>query len=152
MSNASTAAQQSILIQPPSNPTIALVSSLFRRSIFVALVAFSASLAQVLPVTLANIPYRVAEPWEGFVVCTYFSLAVIGVMLLTLGFALLHKLPKLPLPSSQLASVIFYLSQLETEESLARLSALPTKERNKIVQDMGLKYILDNGRIMSSID
>ena len=135
-------AARSVLLPVPAVPTTGVVSGVVTGDVLFLAVSLCATLAQLLPVALANIPYDRTTMYYAYTTCVYVSVAIAAVMLLTLFFVFFHKQPALPVQPRTLAATLYYLDGSDIPERFGPLAMLGAKERNRHVAQMGLRYSL----------
>lgn len=135
-------ARETILMTTPSHPVLAFHSALFTRHYFLAAISAATLLSEVLTVTLSTIPFSSATLWKAYVVSTWISVAIIGVMLLTLLFLFFYKEPKLPIKPTTLAAQLACLCDSSLPDLFANLGATSTQDRNKAIDSLGYRYRL----------
>lgn len=100
-------------------------------------------LCEALTVALSGVPFSSAHYYTAYLVSTYLSVAIIGLMLSALILVLLRRDGLvLPYPLGTMLWVLLYLCNSSMLEGLEVLSSLDTKARNRIILETGrkLKY------------
>jgi hypothetical protein len=150
-------APQSTLLSPATNPFYGLYSAWRQRHFYLGLLAFTAILADFLPVTLAHVPFSLIESYETQLYCAWASIAVLGLMILVVAGSFLIKWPHMPVDPRTIAGALFYVSDSWMLGSLEGLSGAGKRDRDHIVSGMGARYNFGykhgmSGREMVAID
>jgi hypothetical protein len=139
-------ALNSILVSKSSSPLAAILPSLRRGHFFVASVAFTAFLADVLTVSLSNIPFDNATTYTGYTAVTWLSCSIIAFMIITLIATFFYRQPDLPLQPNTIGAVLSYLCSSNIPKEFSDMALLDGKTRNQRIVDMHLKYGIGTGR------
>ena len=139
-------ALNSILVSKPSIPLAAIIPPLRRGHFFIASVAFTAFLAEVLTVSLSNVPFDNATTYTGYTVATWLSCSIIAFMIITLIAVFLYRQPDLPLQPNTIGAVLSYLSGSNIPKEFSDMALLDGKTRNQRIVDKHLKYGIRTGR------
>jgi len=139
-------ARRSVLLAPPTNPFSGLITAVRRRHAFLILVALVAILSEFLPLLLSQIPWRVSQTLETHMVCTWGSVAILCVMLLTTGASLLIAWPHMPVDPSTVAGSLFYVADSGLVDRLEGLSLRDGRQRDDAIEGMKLRYEFAEGR------
>ena len=133
--------ESTILVSRSLIPVTSFFTALYRRSFFVAHIAFVAITAEVLIIVLPGIPFNSAQLFRAFIVSAYLAMAILALMLLTLLAVWLRpKGPALPRKPNTLGAMCLYLCDSRTRFEFRGFAFMETKERNRIVRDMGKGY------------
>src|SRR5439155_17005866 len=73
-----------ILLHFTSTPLATLVGSLYRRHLFLASIAFTSLLSEVLVIMIAGVPFNSSQIWAAFLVSTYSSISILSLMICAL--------------------------------------------------------------------
>ncbi|KAK0629706.1 hypothetical protein B0T17DRAFT_575352 [Bombardia bombarda] len=134
-------ARRSVAFSPPANAFTGIWSALKQRHMRLAIVAFMAILSEVLPVLLINVPFNLTQTWMTQNVCSWMAFAIISTMWLIVVCSFFLRLPHMPVdPSSTIAEAMFYVCESRMVERFEGLSVLGQKERDQIIDEMGLRF------------
>ncbi|KAH7310795.1 hypothetical protein B0I35DRAFT_514789 [Stachybotrys elegans] len=86
------------------------------HDLYLAAVAFTAILAEFLPMLLSNVPYKVIQTWTTHAVCTWMTVSILGIMVILIGASFFINWPHLPVDPSTMAGSMYYVSHLSKEE------------------------------------
>ena len=135
-------ANTTILLRKRSSPYTAIFGMLYHKHVFAASLAFTAILADVLVVSLAGVPYSPGQIWMELIVCSYLSMAVLGVMIIA-TLALLvwrRRSPDLPRAPDTLLGVISYLADSNMLEDFEGLENVEKREMDDRIMGLGKRY------------
>jgi hypothetical protein len=144
LSRLSSKASNSILLPKLFDPLTSIIPAILRGHLFTALVASSAFLAEVLTITLSNIPFKKSNTFTAFTVSTWLSCGILVVMEFTLMAITFHRQPRLPFKPEIPGSVLYFLADSSLPERFESMADWEGKLRNKRVRDMDLRYGLWN--------
>jgi hypothetical protein len=116
-----------------SIPVSAIPSTLRRGHFFVASVASAAFLAEVLTVSLSNVPFSNATTYTGFTASTWLSCSTLAFMLLTVIVMIFHRQLALPIQPNTVAAVLCYLCNSHIPERLDDIILLDGQEIREYV-------------------
>ena len=133
-------ARESILLSPPLHPLLGLYSSLSAGHYLLALIAAIGLLPEILPVTLATIPYDPATLTAAYYVSHWISVCILSLMLLALVFIFFYKEPVMPFRPDTVAGNLVYLCDGELPEMFKDFGGLGTRERDRRIAGMGVRY------------
>ncbi len=134
----------SITSSNPAVPLLGISSGLLHGDLLFAAVSLCATLSQVLPVVLVNVPFNRTTVLISLTVCFSTSIGIISIMLITVVFAFFHRQPSLPLQPCSLSATLYYLSESDILERFSHLAILDERARNKHIADMRLRYRFAN--------
>ena len=135
--------ESTILISRSLFHVTSFFTSLYRRSYFVALIAFVAVIAEVLIIVLPGVPFDSGQVWIAFIVSSYLSMAILGLMLIALLAIWLHpKGPDLPRKPGTLGALCLYLCDSQMRFDLADMAYMGKEERDYAVRDLEREYAL----------
>lgn len=137
--------QDSILIESRSHPITALFVNISKGRFFLAYLAFTALLSEVLTVALAGVPFSSSQSYRGWLVSIYLSIVIIVLMLIALALAIFRRDSKLqlPYPLRSIVSTMLYLCNSSMLEDFKDLSSLDMKTRNRRIVGWGKRYKYD---------
>lgn len=147
-SSSAATAKTSILIKPSPIPLLSIVRCLRRGAFLLAMVDLSTILCEVLIVALANVPFSSANTLVAFKVCVNIAVAVLVVMLLTLGgvfFSISRLGGGADVPKS-LAGKMKLLVGSQMVERFKGLGDLSEKERDEAIEGFGGRYAMGHVR------
>jgi hypothetical protein len=109
---------------------------------FSASVAFAATLAEILVVVLAAIPYSPGEIFLELFICTYTSIGILSLMVIVLVGLMFwrSRLPYLPRTPDTLGGVISYLCASRMLDDFDCSSGLGSRELEKRIVGLGKRY------------
>ncbi|CAJ2510888.1 Uu.00g065130.m01.CDS01 [Anthostomella pinea] len=102
---------QAIYLMPPTNPFSGLIFALkpLSRDPYLCLVAASAIIAEILPLLLGNIPCNGIQAYSAAeTVCTWMSVTVLCVMILTVAGSFFVNWPEMLVDPSTIAGAMYY--------------------------------------------
>jgi hypothetical protein len=140
LAKGSSRAEDSILVPKYSIPITSIFQNLHRGHFFVALVAWSAFLADALTICLSNDHFNTSTTFAAYTVSTWLSISILATMLVTLVVIIFHRQPELPLKPNTIAAVLCYFSGSSLPRRFNRLALLGTRARDHIVRDLNLRY------------
>ncbi|KAH8887197.1 hypothetical protein GQ53DRAFT_693579 [Thozetella sp. PMI_491] len=143
-------ARRSILLSPPSNPFSGLVSAYRQRHLYLGVVAFAAILADILPITLAHVPFSLVETAYTQLVCTYLSITILAVVFLVVATSFLVRWPHMPIDPRTIVGSLFYVHDSRIMASFDGLAVVDKDKRDRIMQHIGAKYVFGDMTGMSS--
>ncbi len=120
-----------------------------RGHVYLVAVAFTAGLAEFMPILLNNVPFRVTQTWVAHQVCTWLAVAVLGLMVLVVVASFFVRWPHMPVDPSTIAGAMYYVCDSPGLVSPpggshhrfgAGLSTLDGRERDRRVANMGGCY------------
>ena len=150
--------ESTILISRSLFHVTAFFTSLYRRSYFIALVAFVAVMAEVLIIILPGVPFNSSEIARSFTISSYLSIAILALMLVVLAAIWLRpKGPALPRTPNTLGTLCLYLCDSQMRFELSDMAYMKKGERDYAVRDLEREYVLlsglgDNGEIRWRVD
>ncbi|KAH0536541.1 hypothetical protein FGG08_006591 [Glutinoglossum americanum] len=150
------AKSQGTLLQPTtSGPLTTLPYSLLHHHYFLTLISFTALLSEILIIVLAGVPYSSTQLYVAFLVSTYTSIAILGLMLLTLAVTMLWwrmgnpDIPRMPDTLGVVWSYLCWSDQMLS--SFKDLSSLQQEERDKRVMGWRKRYIFGEAEMMEGV-
>lgn len=136
--------ESTILLSRNLSPFFTLFTSLYRRNLFVSLIAAISCLAEFLIIILGAIPFNSGTLYQAYLFSTYLSMAILGLMLLGMvGLYVRPRGPSLPRTPDTVAAVWSYLCGSSLLEDMADMSMLSESTRDRLVRKMGRKYTLE---------
>ncbi|RYP90297.1 hypothetical protein DL770_003593 [Monosporascus sp. CRB-9-2] len=133
-------AGRSILLAPPTNAFSGLWSAVRRRDSFLAVVALTSVLSELLPVLLAEIPFHVSQTYLVHLITTWSAVGILCIMLLVLVSSFFVKWPHMPLDPTTVAGAMYYVADSWMLGLFEGLGTLEPKDRDRRVVALGLKY------------
>lgn len=94
----------------PTNALSGVYVAVRRRDGILLAAGLMSLAAELLPVFLANIPYALTLTYDTHRVCTFLSLAILGVMVLVLVATLFVRWPFMPVDPRTLAGAMYYVA------------------------------------------
>ncbi|RYO77878.1 hypothetical protein DL764_010169 [Monosporascus ibericus] len=140
LAQAPRSAGRSILLAPPTNAFSGLWSAVRRHDGFLAVVALTSILSELLPVLLAEIPFRVSQTYLVHLVTTWSAVGILCIMLLVLVSSFFVKWPHMPLDPTTVAGAMYYVADSWMLSQFDGLGTLGRKDRDRRVVALGLKY------------
>ncbi|SPO04820.1 uncharacterized protein DNG_07505 [Cephalotrichum gorgonifer] len=133
--------ERSILLSRPTHALYGIFASLKDRRGFLVLVSLMSLLSEFLPLLLANVPFNLTQTYDTHLVCARLSLAILGLMILTLVGSLFVRWPDMPIDPRTVEGAMYYVSGSRVlrgrVEGVARMGAA---EREKRVMEAGGRY------------
>lgn len=134
-------AERSILLSPPTNAFCGLYSAFRQRSIFLGVVAFTTVLSElILPVTLSHVPFSHLDTYETQLVCAWFSISILALMILVIVISFSINWPHMPVDPRTIAGAMFYVCDSWMLSATEGLATLGKKERDSIMRVQKLRY------------
>ncbi|KAI2616253.1 hypothetical protein GGR54DRAFT_649523 [Hypoxylon sp. NC1633] len=133
-------ARRSILLAPPTNAFSGLWSSMRRRHFFLGVVALISILSEFLTIFLSNIPFRVTQTFLAHQVCTWAAVGILCVMVLVVVGSFFVMWPHMPVDPSTIAGAMYYVCDSWMLSRLEGLSTSRRRDRDWLVNEMGLRY------------
>ncbi|KAM7187680.1 hypothetical protein V8F20_010889 [Naviculisporaceae sp. PSN 640] len=117
------------------------ISGLFRaltnHNFFLGLVALTGFFSQFLSILFANIPFRLTLTWTTFVVCTWISAGVLGLMILVLLLSFVARKPYyMPVDPGTMAGRMYYVCDSWATRELSGFGELDGEAREEKVKEM----------------
>ncbi|KAI1179342.1 hypothetical protein F4777DRAFT_533871 [Nemania sp. FL0916] len=98
---------QALVTPPPTSSLTGLWAAARQRNLVLGITAFTGALSEFLPLLLANVPFMVTQTWLVHLVSTWFSVAIIGFMVLVLVGSFFIKWPSFPVDPRTVAGASF---------------------------------------------
>lgn len=134
-------AERSILLSPPTNAFCGLYSAFRQRSIFLGVVAFTTILSElILPVTLSHVPFSHLDTYETQLVCAWFSISILALMILVIVYSFSINWPHMPVDPRTIAGAMFYVCDSWMLSAMEGLATLGKKERDSMMRAQRLRY------------
>lgn len=90
--------------------------------------------------TLSHVPFSKTETYLTQLVCSWLSIAILGLMILTLVASFFVKWPHLPVDPRTIAGAMYYICDSGMLETLDGMSTMQKRDRNMGIRRMGRKY------------
>ncbi|KAH6856110.1 hypothetical protein B0I37DRAFT_68895 [Chaetomium sp. MPI-CAGE-AT-0009] len=132
--------QRTITSSPPLNAFSGIVGAIRQRHCFLVLVAFTAILAEFMPIVLSNVPFRVTQTWIASRVCTWMAVGILGLMWLVVVGTFFVSWPHMPVDPSTIAGAMYYVCDSWMLGSMEGLGKLGSEERDERIAELGLRY------------
>ncbi|KAI9710402.1 MAG: hypothetical protein M1812_007438 [Candelaria pacifica] len=133
--------RSTLLFRSTTLPITIFCKSLYHGHFFLAFIAFVAILSEILVIMLAGVPFQSAQTWMAFLVSSYLSMAILGIMIIALVAIFWWragiKMPRMP---DTLAAVWTYVCASFFLDDFKGLEGLDEKERDKRIRQWGKKY------------
>lgn len=134
-------AERSILLSPPTNAFCGLYSAFRQRSIFLGVVSFTTILSElILPVTLSHVPFSHLDTYETQLVCAWFSISILALMILVIVYSFSINWPHMPVDPRTIAGAMFYVCDSWMLSAMEGLATLGKKERDSMMRAQRLRY------------
>lgn len=142
LAQAPSPAASTILLRKRSLPYTALFGMLYDRHFFAACLAFTAILADVLVISLAGVPYSPGQIYTELLVCSYTSMAILGIMILSIVALLFWRrsTPDLPRAPDTLMAVMSYVADAKMLDDFDGLESCSGREVEDAVRGLGKRY------------
>lgn len=141
LSNNALVAERSILHSPPTNAFYGVYSAIRQRHLFFGVLSAVTIIAELgLPVTLSHVPFSKTETYMTQFVCAWLSIAILGMMILTLAASFSIKWPHLPVDPRTIAGAMYYVRDSGMLETMEGMSTLQKKHRDRRIKRMGRRY------------
>jgi len=143
-------AANSILLTRPTNAFSGIYAAARQRNLLFLATALMAVAAELLPILLANVPFALTLTLATAEACTRAALAVLAAMVLLLVASLFVRWPHMPVDPRTVAGAAYYVAGSGMLRELAGrgLSTLERRERDRLVEEMGRRYVYQ--RVKSS--
>jgi Protein of unknown function (DUF3433) len=96
-------AKNSILVAPATSAFPGLWRAVREPDFHTIAVAAATIHSKINPIFLSNIPFRVTQTWETYVVCAWMSVSILAFMMAVLLWYLLVKWPHMPVEPNTIA-------------------------------------------------
>jgi hypothetical protein len=135
-------ARSTILLRKRSLPYTAFFAMLYHKHFFAAIIALTAIFADLLVISLAGVPYSPGQIWLELLVCSYASMAILGIMILSLVALLVwrRKSPDLPRAPDTLMGVMSYVADARMLDDFEGVDGLKSGEVEDRVVGLGKRY------------
>ncbi|KAK4658997.1 hypothetical protein QC762_106420 [Podospora pseudocomata] len=131
----------SVLEPCPKTVFTGLWRAVRQKDLMAGAVAFAGILSKFVPALLSSIPFSSAQTWQTHEICTWTTVALLIVLILTLfSYMWLVKWPHMPAAPDSLACQIYYVCDSAMLRDFERLSMLGRRERDRRVERMGRMY------------
>ncbi|KUI69366.1 hypothetical protein VM1G_11646 [Cytospora mali] len=131
LSNDNLPAERSILLSPPTNAFYGIYSAVRQRHLYLGVLSFTTILGELfLPVTLSHVPFSLIETYKTQVVCTWISIAILGLMILVLVASFFIDWPHMPVDPRTVAGAMYYVCDSWMLETMRGMSTLSKKDRD----------------------
>ncbi|KUI53572.1 hypothetical protein VP1G_00867 [Cytospora mali] len=141
LSNDNLPAERSILLSPPTNAFYGIYSAVRQRHLFLGVLSFITILGELfLPVTLSHVPFSLIETYKTQLVCTWLSIAILGLMILVLVASFFIDWPHMPVDPRTVAGAMYYVCDSWMLETMQGMSTLSKKDRDLDVKYLRLRY------------
>jgi hypothetical protein len=137
-------ARETVLIGAGSGPITIFFTSISHNHLFVACVAMVVLLAEVLPISLSNLPYRQGLTAYSLLTNIYMSIAILGIMLGAFLILFIKRATSkcyIEVPES-FTQVMMLVANSHWREDLYGLSTLNKRDRNNKVNEADRRYSL----------
>jgi hypothetical protein len=135
-------ANSTILLRKRSLPYTAVFAMIYHKHFFAACLACTAILADFLVISLAGVPYSPGQIWLELLVCSYTSMAILGIMILSV-IALLfwrRKSPDLPRAPDTLMGVMSYVADSKMLDDFDGAEVLKRNDIDDRINGLGKRY------------
>ncbi|KAJ0119814.1 hypothetical protein J7T55_014019 [Diaporthe amygdali] len=134
-------AERSILLSPPTNAFYGMYSAFQQRSPFLGAVSFTTVLAELfLPVTLSHVPFSHLDTYETQLVCAWFSITILALMILVIVYSFFIQWPHMPVDPRTIVGAMFYVSDSWMLSTMEGMSTLRKKDRDRIMRAQRFRY------------
>lgn len=137
-------AAEAVCNPPPTNPVTGAYTAFCRGQWLLLVAALMALAGELLPAFLANVPYALNLTWDTHCVCTYFSLAILGAMVVVLGASMCVTWPHMPVDPRTVAGMVYYV--VGSEGLLREVVAAAGRE------SQGKKLVLEGGYFYARLE
>ena len=133
--------RNSVTLRRPRNsiPLTALFPQLIHRHFLAATVAFAALLSEVLVIVMAGIPYHPSQIRVELILCSYLSMAILAVMIITMILVIIWRwrLPHFPRRPNTLGALVSYICASKVvQDGPGEYSSLMSDKRDMRVQEL----------------
>ncbi|CAN8098525.1 unnamed protein product [Discula destructiva] len=141
LSQAARHSGQSILCSPPTNAFYGMWSAYRQRHLYLGFLSFTTLLAELcLPVTLSHVPFSAVETYMTQFVSTYLSVAILGLMMISILASFFIKWPHMPVDPRTIAGAMYYVCDSWMLGALEGMSTLRKEDRDLDMRFMRHKY------------
>lgn len=133
-------ASDSILLTRPTNPFSGVWSACKHGQLFPAVVAIMAIFSEFMPILLANIPYTITQTEITHRVCLWLSIAILGLMVLTITLSFYIVWPHMPVDPRSVAGAMYYVSESGMLGCFDGMASLDNAQRERRVEQLGGRY------------
>jgi hypothetical protein len=140
MAERSQPAEKSILLSRPTNAFYGIYVAIQQRHAFYIITCLMAILSEFLPILLTNIPYNLAQTLESHDVCTYLSLGILSIMILTLAGSFFMRWPAMPVDPRTVAGALWYVCESRMLDDFDGMALLNARDRERRVKQLGKRY------------
>ena len=116
------------------------MSAVKQRHGFLITVAFTAILAEFMPILLSNVPFRVTQTWIASRACTWMAVGILGLMWLVVVGSFFVSWPHMPVDPSTIAGAVYYVCDSWMLWSLEGLSRLGKEECDGRIAELALRF------------
>ncbi|KAM7203081.1 hypothetical protein V8F33_002429 [Rhypophila sp. PSN 637] len=118
-----------------------LFRALANRNLFLSAVAIAGIFSKFLSILFANIPFRLTLTWTTFVVCTWTSVAVLGLMVVVLLSSFVFAKPYyMPVDPGTIAGRMYYVCDSWATRDLAGLADLDHEARKETIENFSKAF------------
>ncbi|KAK3066457.1 hypothetical protein LTR53_017191, partial [Teratosphaeriaceae sp. CCFEE 6253] len=141
-------AKSTIPFTPHNTPVFATLGALRHGYYLVALLTFTTLTGEALNIVISGIPYATGQTWSQFLVSTYLSLAVLGLMLLVCAVLIFSRTrePKVPRHPDTVGAVMSYLCASQVLRDFEGTDGQDEGERDRRIRLLGKRYTFEERR------
>jgi fluoride exporter len=133
-------AERSVLSRRPAYAVTGLYWGLKERDPLFFLTALMAVLAQLLPITLANVPYDLTQTQLANSMCSRISAGLLAIMIAFLFGLLFISFPPLPVDPRSVAGAMWYIAESRWVDHLEGVTLMTGKERKRRMEELGGRW------------
>jgi hypothetical protein len=139
-------ARESVLLSPPSHPILNIATAVSARHFVYFVITIVALLSEILPITLATIPFDSGTLYIAYVVSHWTSVGILAVMMIASIMLCFYVEPVLPIKPDSIASNLIYLADSTLSDTFAEICGSEDVSFDKRVEALGLRYALRPSR------
>ena len=131
-----------ILLTPTSTPITSTLRSLHHRYFFAASITLLTLFAEALNIVISGVPYASGQTLKQFLVSSYMSLAILGLMLLVSVGMIVRRFwePEIPRKPNTLGGVMSYLCSSRMLDDFEGTEGLDERTMRARFRGLGKKY------------
>lgn len=142
LSQKPTSARKTICFTPSNTPLVSTWTTLKGRYWLAAVVTIVTLMGEALNVVISGVPFATGQTWEQFLVSSYMSIAILGVMMIIAVVVIVQRRrePKIPVHPDTLAYKMYYLSGSRLLDDLDGAEWEKEKSRDSDLMGLRKKY------------
>lgn len=142
LSRRPSSAKSTICFTPSNTPLLSTWTTLRSGYWLAAIVTLVTLTAEALNIVISGVPFATGQTWSQFLVSSYMSMAILGIMILIAIVVILQRRrePKIPVHPDTLAYKMYYLSGSRVLDDFEGAEWEKEKDRNRNLEMLRKRY------------